>query len=67
MGSRLKGRGKKKERPDWRVKKLVVYGGLILAVLGILWYLYLWEWNPERDTPHRKDGETTESTGGNKP
>jgi hypothetical protein len=62
MGSRLKGRVKKVEKPDWRVKKLVVYGVFILAVMIILWYLYLWEWNPDRDTPGKKDDQTTEST-----
>lgn len=67
MGSRLKGRVKKKEKPDWRVHKLVVYGVLTLAVLVILWYLYLWEWNPGRATPDKQNGETTDSTGGNKP
>lgn len=62
MGSRLKGRVKKEEKPDWRIKKLVVYGAFILAVMIILWYLYLWEWNPDRQTPEKKDGQTTEST-----
>jgi len=67
MGSRLKGRDKQKEKPDWRVKKLVVYGGLILAVLGILWYLYLWEWNPDRAAPEKKTDPAAESNGGTKP
>jgi cytoskeletal protein RodZ len=62
MGSRLKGRVKKVEKPDWRIKKLVVYGVFILAVMIILWYLYLWEWNPDRDIPVKEDGETEEST-----
>ena len=67
MGSRLKGRGKKVEKPDWRVHKLVVYGVVILVAMAILWYLYLWEWNPDRVTPEKQDGEITESTGGKKP
>jgi cell division septal protein FtsQ len=67
MGSRLKGRTKRKKKASWRVHKLVVYGLLALAVMIILWYLYLWKWNPDRDTPLEKDGETTESTGGKKP
>ena len=67
MGSRLKGRVKKVEKPDWRVKKLVVYGVLILVVIGILWYLYLWEWNPDRDTPQKKNDQAAESNGGTKP
>ena len=62
MGSRLKGRVKKVEKPDWRIKKLVVYGVFILAVMIILWYLYLWEWSPDPDIPQKKDGQTTEST-----
>lgn len=43
MGSRLKGRAKKRAKPSWRVHKLVVYAVLVLAVMVILWYLYLWE------------------------
>ena len=57
---------KKEEKPDWRVKKLVVYGLLILVVIVILWYLYLWEWNPDRDF-RRADGGAEESNGGKKP
>jgi hypothetical protein len=45
MGSRLKSGGKKKEKPSWRAHKLVVYAVLALAVMIILWYLYLVEWN----------------------
>lgn len=41
MGSRLKGRAKKGKKASWRVHKLVVYGVLALAVMIILWYLYL--------------------------
>ena len=66
MGSRLKGRVKKVEKPDWRVHKLVVYGVVTLAVLVILWYLYLWEWNPDKDF-RTTDGGTTETNGGKKP
>ena len=66
MGSRLKGRVKKVEKPDWRVHKLVVYGLLTLAALVILWYLYLWEWNPDKDF-RKADGRVTESTGGKIP
>jgi hypothetical protein len=66
MGSRLKGRVKKVEKPDWRVHKLVVYGVLILVVLGILWYLYLWEWNPNRESAE-ETGRATVSYGGTKP
>jgi len=61
MGSRLKGRAKKVKKAPWRVHKLVVYGVLALAVMIILWYLYLWEWNPDRQTPETKNGHTTES------
>jgi len=67
MGSRLKGRVKKKEKPSWRVHKLVVYGVLTLAVMVILWYLYLVEWNPDRATPEKQDDKAAESTSGKKP
>jgi cell division septal protein FtsQ len=67
MGSRLKGRVNKKKKPDWRVHKLVVYGVLILAAVIFLWYLYLWEWNPDRKVPVKNTDKTGESTGGEKP
>ncbi len=67
MSSRLKGRVKKVEKPSWRVHKLVVYGVVILAAIIILWYLYLWEWNPDRATPEKPDDKATGSTGGKKP
>jgi hypothetical protein len=64
MSSRLKGRVKKTEKPSWRVHKLVVYGVLILVTIAILWYLYLWEWNPDRVAPDKQDDQATESTSG---
>jgi cytoskeletal protein RodZ len=67
MSSRLKGRGKKKKKPSWRVHKLVVYGVLILVTIAILWYLYLWEWNPDRVAPDKQDDQATESTSGSVP
>ena len=43
MGSKLKGRSRRKEQPGtWRVHKLVVYAILALGTIILLWYLYLW-------------------------
>ena len=67
MGSRLKGRVKQEKKASWRVGKLVVYGAVTLAVLGVLWYLYLVEWNPDRAAPEKKEDKASEQTEGTKP
>jgi hypothetical protein len=43
VGSRLKGRTRRKDRPaSWRIYKLVVYAILAIGTIILLWYLYLW-------------------------
>jgi hypothetical protein len=67
MGSRLKGQVKKGKKASWRMGKLVVYAVLTLVVLGVLWYLYLVEWNPDRAAPEKKEDKASEQTEGSKP